>query len=49
MLHHRWDESLTKPQQKCIYCHSVPTDNFLTFDKTKYGEKYTCQSNDGKW
>ena len=27
-----------KPQQKCIHCHSVPTDNFLTFDKTKYGE-----------
>ena len=27
-----------KPQQKCIQCHSVPTDNFLTFDKTKYGE-----------
>ena len=27
-----------KPQQKCIHCHSVPTDKFLTFDKTKYGE-----------
>ena len=27
-----------KPQQKCIQCNSVPTDNFLTFDKTKYGE-----------
>ena len=27
-----------KPRQKCINCHSVPTDNFLTFDKTKYGE-----------
>ena len=27
-----------KPQQKCIHCHSVPTDNFPTFDKTKYGE-----------
>ena len=27
-----------KPQQNCIHCHSVPTDNFLTFDKTKYGE-----------
>ena len=27
-----------KLQQKCIHCHSVPTDNFLTFDKTKYGE-----------
>ena len=27
-----------KPQQKCIHCNSVPTDNFLTFDKTKYGE-----------
>ena len=23
-----------KPQQKCIYCKSVPTDKFLTFDKT---------------
>ena len=27
-----------KPQQKCIHCNSVPTDKFLTFDKTKYGE-----------
>ena len=27
-----------KPQHKCIHCNSVPTDNFLTFDKTKYGE-----------
>ena len=27
-----------KPQQKCIHCNSVPTDIFLTFDKTKYGE-----------
>ena len=27
-----------KLQQKCIYCNSVPTDKFLTFDKTKYGE-----------
>ena len=27
-----------KPQQKCIHCNSVPTDTFLTFDKTKYGE-----------
>ena len=27
-----------KPQQKNIHCNSVPTDNFLTFDKTKYGE-----------
>ena len=27
-----------KPQQKCIHCYSVPIDNFLTFDKTKYGE-----------
>ena len=27
-----------KQQQKCIHCHSVPTDNFQTFDKTKYGE-----------
>ena len=27
-----------KPQQKCIHCNSVPTDNCLTFDKTKYGE-----------
>ena len=25
-------------QQKCICCNSVPTDKFLTFDKTKYGE-----------
>ena len=27
-----------EPQQKCIYCNSVPTDRFLTFHKTKYGE-----------
>ena len=27
-----------KPQQKCIHCNSVPTDKFLNFDKTKYGE-----------
>ena len=27
-----------KQQQKCIHCHSVPTDSFITFDKTKYGE-----------
>ena len=27
-----------KPQQKCIHCNSVPTDNFLAFDRTKYGE-----------
>ena len=27
-----------KTKQKCIHCNSVPTDNFLTFDKTKYGE-----------
>ena len=27
-----------QPQQKCIHCNSVPTDKFLTFDKTKYGE-----------
>ena len=27
-----------KPLQKCIHCISVPTDKFLTFDKTKYGE-----------
>ena len=25
-----------EPQQKCIHCNSVPTDKFLTFDKTKY-------------
>ena len=27
-----------KQQQKCNHCNSVPTDNVLTFDKTKYGE-----------
>ena len=27
-----------KPEQKCIHCNSVPTDKFLTFDKTKYRE-----------
>ena len=25
-------------QQKCIHCNRVPTDKFLTFDKTKYGQ-----------
>ena len=30
-----------KPQQKCIHCNSVPTDKFLTFDKTKYRENNT--------
>ena len=25
-------------QQKCIYCNTVCTDKFLTFDKTKYGQ-----------
>ena len=27
-----------EPQQKCIRCNSVPTDKFLAFDKTKYGQ-----------
>ena len=27
-----------KSQQKYVYCNSVPTDKFLTFDKTKYGQ-----------
>ena len=27
-----------EPQQKCIHCNTVPTDKFLTFDKTKYGQ-----------
>ena len=27
-----------EPQQKCIPCNRVPTDKFLTFDKTKYGQ-----------
>ena len=27
-----------EPQQKCINCNTVPTDKFLTFDKTKYGQ-----------
>ena len=27
-----------EPQQKCIHCNRVPTDKFLTFDKTKYGQ-----------
>ena len=30
-----------EPQHKCIHCNSVPTDKFLTFDKTKYGENST--------
>ena len=27
-----------KQQQKFIHCNRVPTDKFLTFDKTKYGQ-----------
>ena len=27
-----------KPQQQCIHCNRVPTDKFLTFDKTKCGQ-----------
>ena len=27
-----------EPQQKCIHFNSVPTDKFLTFDKTKCGQ-----------
>ena len=27
-----------KPQQKCIHYNSIPTDKFLTLDKTKCGE-----------
>ena len=27
-----------EPQQKGIQCNTVPTDKFLTFDKTKYGQ-----------
>ena len=27
-----------EPQQKCIHCNTVPTEKFLTFDKTKYGQ-----------
>ena len=27
-----------EPPQKCIHCNTVPTDKFLTFDKTKYGQ-----------
>ena len=38
MLHHRTRLTSHKPQQKCIHCNSVPTDKFLTFDKTKCGE-----------
>ena len=34
-----------KPQQKCIHCNSVPTDKFLTFDKTKYGENSNDEQN----
>ena len=37
-----------KPQQKCINCNSVPTDKFLTFDNTKYGEN-SIESKDRKW
>ena len=27
-----------KPQHKCMHCNCVPTDTFLTFNKTKCGE-----------
>ena len=27
-----------EPQQKCMHCNTVPTDKFLTFNKTKYGQ-----------
>ena len=27
-----------EPQQTCIHCNTVPTNKFLTFDKTKYGQ-----------
>ena len=27
-----------EPQQTCIHCNTVPTDKFLSFDKTKYGQ-----------
>ena len=27
-----------EPQQKYIHSNTVPTDKFLTFDKTKYGQ-----------
>ena len=27
-----------EPQQKCIHCNTVPTDKFLIFEKTKYGQ-----------
>ena len=33
-----------EPQQKYIHCNRVPTDKFLTFDKTKYN----CESNERK-
>ena len=38
-----------KPQQKCIHCNSVPTDKFLTFDKTKYGENSIVSQMNTKW
>ena len=37
-----------EPQQKCIHCNTVPTDKFLTFDKTKYGQNTNCESNERK-
>ena len=47
-----WRRSIShKQQQKCIHCHTVPTDNFLTFDKTKYGESMLVNNmtiNDGQ-
>ena len=27
-----------EPQKTCILCNTVPTDKFLTFDKTKHGQ-----------
>ena len=30
--------TFNEPQQTRIHCNTVPTDKFLTFDKTKYGQ-----------
>ena len=40
-----------EPQWKCIYCNTVPTDKFLTFDKRKYGQNTIVsqmKENDGQ-
>ena len=38
-----------EPQQMCIHCKTVPTDKFLTLDKTKYGQNTNVSQMKEKW